>query len=60
MSSKSIYMTITFNHPTYQRFKNTYNTAVKDNVEMFVFDGHEFLTAYAKYVMEYLKPKFEN
>jgi hypothetical protein len=53
-------MTISFNHPTYQRFKKVYQSAVKNNIEIFVFDGHEFLTAYAKYVMEYLKPKFEN
>jgi len=53
-------MTISFNHPTYTRFKKVYQSAVRNNIEIFVFDGHEFLTAYAKYIIEYLKPKFEN
>jgi len=52
--------TITFDRPTYQRLKAEYQKSVKNQKEIFVFDGCEFLTDYAKYVLEYLKPKFEN
>lgn len=53
-------MTLSFNQPTYTRFKKVYTSAVRNNIEVFEFEGHEFLTAYAKYVIEYLKPNFEN
>ena len=44
---------------TYVRLEKEYNDAVKNNVSVFIFDGHEFLTDYAKYLIEYLKPNFE-
>lgn len=50
--------TISFNKESFQNFKNQYETSVKNNEEMFVFDGNDFLTSYAKYVIEYLRPKF--
>jgi hypothetical protein len=53
-------MDISFNQINYQRFKKDYQTAVKNRVEVFIFQECEFLTAYAKYVIEYLKPNFEN
>lgn len=46
--------TITWNRPMLARFKKAYNKAVEDKVETFVFDGHEFVPAYAKYLIEYL------
>ena len=48
-----------FNLQTYNRFKTEYQRAVKENKEQFTFDGHSFLTQYAKYLLQYLKPKFE-
>jgi hypothetical protein len=51
--------TISFNKESFKNFKTEYNSAVKNNHEMFVFDGNDFLTSYAKYVIEYLKTKFE-
>lgn len=51
--------TISFNQESFKNFKKEYNSAVKNNQEMFVFDGNDFLTSYAKYVIEYLKTKFE-
>jgi hypothetical protein len=52
--------TITFNQPTYQRFKSEYQNAVNSKKQIFIFDGIEFLTDYAKYMIEYLKATFEN
>lgn len=51
--------TISFNQESFKNFKKEYNLAVENNQEMFVFDGNDFLTSYAKYVIEYLKTKFE-
>lgn len=51
--------TITFNKVSYEQFKVEYNSAVENKREMFVFEGNDFLTAYAKYMIEYLKNKFE-
>jgi hypothetical protein len=51
--------TLSFDKVTYQRLKKEYQKSVDNNIEMFIFDGHELLTAYAKYLIEYLKSKFE-
>ena len=51
--------TISFTPESFKNFKSDYNSAVENNQEMFVFDGNDFLTSYAKYVIEYLKTKFE-
>jgi hypothetical protein len=50
---------MTFTHDTYSRFKSHYLKATKNKKEKFTFDGHEFLTGYAKYLLMFLKPKFE-
>ena len=49
-----------FNPEEYTKFKKLYEKAVKDKTEMFVFQDKEILTAYAKYVLEYISPRFEN
>jgi hypothetical protein len=46
--------TISFNKESFKNFKKEYNSSVENNKEMFVFEGNEFLTSYAKYVVEYL------
>ena len=51
--------TLSFDKVTYQRLKNEYQKSVDNNIEVFIFDGHELLTAYAKYMIEYLESKFE-
>jgi len=51
--------TLSFDKVTYQRLKKEYQRSVDNNVKVFVFDGHELLTNYAKYMIEYLKSKFE-
>lgn len=39
-------------------FKKSYELALENNLEIFTFNGHEFLTSYAKYLIEYLESKF--
>ena len=39
--------------------KKSYNKAVKDSKEMFMFNGSQLLTAYAKYLIEYLTTRKE-
>ena len=51
--------TVTFNLTTYQRLKKEYQVAYQKNLESFIFEGNEYLTSYAKYLLEYLKLKFE-
>lgn len=40
--------------------KNQYQTSLDNNEESFIFQEKEILTAYAKYMIEYLEPKFKN
>ena len=42
----------------YLRLKKRYEQAVAAGEETFVFDGHELLTNYAKYLLEYMAPHF--
>lgn len=41
-----------------KRFKARYKRAVQNSEDVFVFDKHEFLTAYAKYLIEWLEGQF--
>ncbi len=38
-----------------QMFKRSHKVALDGNREQFVFEGREFMTAYAKYLIEYLE-----
>ena len=49
---------IEIDKPVFDELEKAYHKAVKDKKETFIFDGGEFLTDYAKYLIEYLKPKF--
>jgi hypothetical protein len=40
-----------------QTLQAAYDKAVKEKKETFIFQGQEILTAYAKYLLEYLKSK---
>ena len=42
---------ITVNNIT--QFKELYNSAIKEDMGIFIFEGSEVLTSYAKYVIEY-------
>jgi hypothetical protein len=39
-------------------FKNVYKRAQDNKLDMFAFDGHVFVRAYAKYLIEYLDGEF--
>jgi hypothetical protein len=46
----------TFDREKYQELQDCYNIAKQQNKEQFVFYGEVFVTNYAKYLLEYLKP----
>lgn len=41
----------------FESFNNLYEKAVREKKESFEFEGQEILTAYAKYVIEFLTTK---
>lgn len=51
--------TVSFDLITFRKLKNTYQYAIQNNITMFTFEGNEYLTSYAKYLIEYLKTNFE-
>lgn len=48
-----------FDNAKLERLKAAYKKAVENGKESFFFDGQEYLTTYAKYVIEYFKTKFK-
>ncbi len=46
--------TITWTRPKLQAFEKTYEGALEVNAEAFRFDGYEFLTQYAGFLIGYL------
>jgi hypothetical protein len=51
--------TVSFNVTTFRKLKKEYENAIQNNITIFTFEGNEYLTSYAKYMVEYLKTKFE-
>lgn len=51
---------VVFGFDNFQKFKKAYEKAVSQGEKVFVFDGREYLTNYAKYLIEFLKQRFEN
>jgi len=49
---------IKFNPSKLKALKKAYARAVKDEQSMFFFEGVEFYTLYAKYLIEYLEIQF--
>lgn len=47
--------TFEFTDELFAEFKSLYEKSVKDEKESFEFQGHEVLTSYAKYVIQYLE-----
>ncbi len=50
---------ITVNKAFIIGLKKAYDKAVADKVDVFVYEGNEFVTNYAKYFLEYYAPQFE-
>lgn len=44
---------------TFTYFKRHYIRALNNNQSSFFFEGNEFFTSYAKYLIEYLEPQFK-
>lgn len=51
--------TYEFTKEAFEKFKKLYEKSDAEDKESFEFDGHEVLTAYAKYLLQYLEPQFE-
>lgn len=50
--------TQSFAYDDFIAFKKRYEEAVANKEEQFVYEGGEFLTVYAKYVVQYLETQF--
>lgn len=50
---------VLFNPSILKRFKQTYADAVASKADLLVFDGNEYVPAYAKYLIEYLDNHFK-
>lgn len=46
--------TIAFTAGKRERLRKAYNVAVNDDADVFVFEDREYVTGYAKYLLEYL------
>lgn len=51
--------TVNFDKEKLARFKIAYEIAVESNVDVFVFEGQEYLVSFAKYLIEYLTLKLK-
>ena len=50
--------TIQFTMDKLDRLIERYDLAVENGEEQFEFEGHDFLTDYAKYLIQYLRGEF--
>ena len=60
MSDSSKFMKMDFTPELFNELKEHYNIAVEEQREQFVFHHAILLTSYAKYLIEYLKDKYES
>ena len=51
--------TIKWTRPMLRLFKVEYQIAVEKKLDVFTFQGNEFVTAFAKYLIEYLEGVFK-
>ena len=51
--------TINFTREKVQQLQAMYDKCVAEGKEQFTFEGHEILTAYAKYLLMHLKGQFD-
>lgn len=50
---------INFDKNKYENLKMKYQKSVDSQQDMFIFEGHQILTDYAKYLLNYLSSVFE-
>lgn len=51
--------TVEFTYPKYKKFKQLYQQAIDSHKRSFIFEGDEWLTGYARYVIQYLEVQFD-
>jgi len=51
------YPVITWTRLKLRCFVTAYGDAQREGVDVFIFDGHEFYTGYAKYLIEFLETR---
>jgi hypothetical protein len=56
---EEFYHQVEFDKPKLERLKKLCNQAVASKKIVFEFDGREYVTDYAKYLIEFLTPKFK-
>jgi hypothetical protein len=49
---------VVFNEKNFKVFKSEFDKSVQEKKEEFSFQGHRFVTGYAKYLIEYLEIEF--
>jgi hypothetical protein len=49
---------LSFDKPTFDRLVIEHRYAVEKGHKSFIFDGEELVTDYAKYLIQFLEPKF--
>lgn len=59
MSNNDEEVEITFDQATLREFIAAYQKAKESGLDQFVFRGADVLTSYAKYLIQFLTPKFE-
>jgi hypothetical protein len=52
---KDTHNRIEWDEEKYRAFQRRYDEAINKNEEMFVFQDREYITLFAKYVLEYLR-----
>ena len=50
---------VTYTAETVSRLRARYDLAVDNNEEQFEFEGDEYLTAYVKYLLQYLEENLD-
>lgn len=53
------YKMVQFTKADFESFKLMYEASVKKKLESFSFAGNEYLTSYAKYLIEYLESRIK-
>jgi hypothetical protein len=51
--------TVSFSQDDLIQFKKLYEQAIRDEKEIIIFKGDEYLTSYAKYLIEYLETQLK-
>ena len=49
---------VEFTQSSFEKFKGGYNKAIENGEEYFMYEGEEYFTGYAKYLIEYLANHF--